>query len=250
MGERDDAGDAAVTDVDGATGVDVGSADDLDDGLDESLDEGLDDLVDDDPDLLAPPPPAWRRRTAIEMAVSGVIGLIASFVLSVEALTLAGDSDANLSCSINEKINCATVAKHWAATLLGFPNAYLGIAAEAVVLTVAVALIGGVVFPRWFMRIAFGVYTLGLVFAWWLFFMSYFVIGALCPWCLLITATTTLVWAGLTRISVRERVVGLPGRAGPWARRFVADGNDWFVTVAVLVVLAGLVMVKYGYTLF
>jgi len=217
---------------------------------DVDLDDLDDDLVDPDPELLAPPDPAWRRRTAIEMIVSGVIGLVASFVLSVEALTLAADKDADLSCSFNEKINCATVAKHWAAELFGFPNAYLGIAAEAVVLTVAVALLGGVVFPRWYMQIAQLVYTLGLVFAWWLFGMSYWVIGALCPWCLLITVTTTLVWAGLTRINIRERHVSLPGRAGVWGRRFVQEGNDWFVTVALLVVLAGMVMVKYGYTLF
>ncbi|GEA83361.1 MAG: vitamin K epoxide reductase family protein [Cellulomonas sp.] len=217
--------------------------------LDDDLD--LDDVVlDEDPDLLGPPDPAWRRRTAIEMVISGLLGLFASFVLSIEALTLAADKNASASCDLNEVISCSTVAKHWAASLFGFPNAYLGIAAESVVLTVAVALVGGVVFPRWFMQVAQVIYTLGLVFAWWLFGMAYFVIGALCPWCLLITVTTTLVWVGLTRINVRERNVSLPGRAGPWGRRFVQGGNDWFVTIALLVVLAGLVMVKYGYTLF
>ena len=43
--------------------------------------------VDDDPD--SPARAAWRRRTAIEMAVSGVIGLFTSFVLSIEAWHLA-----------------------------------------------------------------------------------------------------------------------------------------------------------------
>ncbi|UJP41262.1 vitamin K epoxide reductase family protein [Cellulomonas palmilytica] len=219
------------------------------DGVDDD-DLELDDVVDDDPELLAPPDPAWRRRTAIEMIISGLIGLYASFVLSVEALVLAADEDADLSCSFNDKINCATVAKHWAAELLGFPNAFLGIAAEAVVLTVAVALLGGVVFPRWFMRTAQAIYTVGFLFAWWLFYMSFFEIGALCPWCLLITVTTTLVWAGLTRINIREGHIALPGRAGVWGRRFVEEGNDWFVTIALLVVMAGMIMVKYGYTLF
>ena len=84
-----------------------------------------------------------------------------------------------------------------------------------------------------------GVYTVGFLFAYWLFYEALTDIHALCPWCLLITVTTTLVWAGLTRMNVREgHVIDLPGRAGPSARRFVADGNDWFVTIAVLVVLA------------
>nr|WP_090033670.1 vitamin K epoxide reductase family protein [Cellulomonas marina] len=180
------------------------------------------------------------------MIVSGVLGLYTSFVLSIEAVTLAGDPDASLSCDINAVISCGKVAQSWQASLFGFPNAFLGIAAEAVVITVAVAIAGGVTFPRWFMLSAEAIYTAGLVFAYWLFFEAYFVIGALCPWCLLITVTTTLVWAGLTRIVVRDGHLGLPGRAGPAARRFVAAGNDWFVTAAVLVLFAAVVLVKYG----
>ena len=207
------------------------------------------DVLDDDPDLRRPAGLAWRRRTAIEMVVSGLIGLYTSFVLSIEALTIAGDSSASLSCDLNEFISCGTVARSWQAELFGFPNAFLGIAAEAVVITLAVALIGGVVFPRWFMLSAQVIYTAGLVFAWWLFQQSFVEIGALCPWCLLITVTTTLVWAGLTRVNVRDGHLVLPGRAGPWGRRFVASGNDWFVTVAVLVLFAALVFAKYGWTL-
>ena len=61
--------------------------------------------------------------------------------------------------------------------------------------------------------------------------------------------TTTLVWAGLTRLNVREGVITFPGRWGPAARRFVAHGNDWFVTAALIVLLAVAVLPKYGSTL-
>ena len=67
------------------------------------------------------------------------------------------------------------------------------------------------------MLCAQAIYTLGFLFAWWLFFEAFFVIKALCPWCLLITVTTTLVWAGLTRLNVREGVITFPGRWGPAA---------------------------------
>lgn len=210
----------------------------------------LDELeVDPDPDLLEPPSQAWRTRTAVEMAVSGLLGLLASFVLSIEALALAADKNATFGCDFNSVISCSTVAKSWQAQLFGFPNAYLGIAAEAVVITVAVAVAGGVRFPRWYMLCAQTIYTLGFLFAWWLFFEAFFVIKALCPWCLLITVTTTLVWAGLTRLNVREGVITFPGRWGPAARRFVAHGNDWFVTAALIVLLAVAVLAKYGSTL-
>jgi len=201
---------------------------------------------DPDPDLLEPPSQAWRARTAIEMVVSGCLGLLASFVLSIEALTLAANPKASFGCDINSVISCSIVAQSWQASLFGFPNAYLGIAAEAVVITVAVAILGRVVFPRWFMLGAQVIYTLGFLFAWGLFFEAYFVIQALCPWCLLITVTTTLVWAGLTRLNVREGAITFPGRWGPAARRFVDHGNDWFVTIALIVLLAVAILAKYG----
>ena len=215
-------------------------------GTDDDIDDF--DEVDPDPDLLEPPSHAWRTRTAIEMVISGALGLLASFVLSIDAVTLAANPDANLGCSLNSVIDCKAVAQTWQAHILGefFPNAFLGIAAEAVVITVAVAILGGVRFPRWFMLSAQAIYTVGFLFAWWLFFEAYFVIKALCPWCLLITVTTTLVWAGLTRLNVREHAINFPGRWGPSARRFVAHGNDWFVTVALIVLLAAAIVLKYG----
>ncbi|GIG22266.1 membrane protein [Cellulomonas chitinilytica] len=216
---------------------------DPDDGYEDDLD-----LVDDDPDLLQPAPLVWRRRTAIEMAISGVIGLYTSFVLSIEAIALAKDPESTFGCDLNSVISCAEVASRWQAQLFGWPNAFLGIAAEAVVITVAVAMIGGVTFPRWFMLAAETIYTAGLIFALWLFYEAWAVIGALCPWCLLITLTTTVVWAGLTRICIRDGHL-FPGPRGAPLRRFVASGNDWFVTIAFLVVIAILVVAKYGSSL-
>ncbi|CAL9461398.1 hypothetical protein SUDANB95_02630 [Actinosynnema sp. ALI-1.44] len=52
---------------------------------------------------------------------------------------------------------------------------------RSLVSTIAVACLGGVRFPRWFMFTAQVVYTAGLGFAYWLFFQSMFRIGALSP---------------------------------------------------------------------
>ena len=214
------------------------------DEYDEYADDGLDEL--DDPDLRGPAPARWHRRTATEMVVSGVLGLIASFVLSIESWQLAADKNAVFSCDINQVLSCGAVARTWQAHLLGFPNAFLGIFFETVVLTISVSMLAGVRFPRWIMLGAEALYTIGLFFALWLFSQSYLVIHALCPWCLLITFTTTLVWAGLTRINVRDG--NIPAPAG--MRRFVAAGYDWFVTGAFCLLIAVLVILRYGGGLF
>ncbi|HEY0186488.1 MAG TPA: vitamin K epoxide reductase family protein [Cellulomonas sp.] len=210
-----------------------------------------DDLVDDvfaepaDDDPAAPAVQAWRRRTAIEMVISGAIGLFTSFVLSIEAWRLAADPDVTLGCDISSVVSCKTVALTWQAEVLGFPNAFLGIAFECVVIAVSVAVIAGVRFPRWYMLGTQALYTVALLFAYWLFLQSYFVIGALCPWCLLITVTTTLVWVGLTRLNLREQFL-LRGDRGRGARAFVASGSDWYITGAWLVLFLAAIVFKYG----
>lgn len=193
----------------------------------------------------------WRRRTFIEMLVSGVISLIASFVLSVEALHLAANPDGDLSCDINSVLACGAVGKSWAATIIAdVPNAFFGLIAEAVVITIAVASIGGVRFPRWFMRAAQVVYTIGLAFAYFLFSYSFFFLHKLCPWCLLITLSTTVVWVGLTRINVNDGALSLPGALGRRWRTFVSSGADWIVTTAWLLVILAAILLRYGVALF
>ncbi len=188
----------------------------------------------------------WQRRTAIEMAISGLIGLYASFVLSIEAWILAGDANASFNCDVSSVLSCSAVARSWQATLLGFPNAFLGILFETVVLAVSFALIGSVRFPRWYMLCVQALYTIGLAFALWLFSQSYFVLHVLCPWCLLVTITTTLVWAGLTRINIRSGVIPAPEAV----RSVVRSGADWAITGLVIFGIAAMVVARYGMDLF
>jgi uncharacterized membrane protein len=184
------------------------------------------------------------------MLVSSVLSLFASFVLAVDAVRLAADPSATLSCNINEVISCGTVAGSWQAQLFGFPNAFLGIAAEPVVITIAVASLGGVRFPRWFMLSAQVVYTLGLAFAYWLFYESMFHIGALCPWCLLVTVSTTFVFASLTHVNIRDGNLYLPARTQRALTAAVDADLDLVVVTIWLLVITLAVVLRYGPALF
>ena len=184
------------------------------------------------------------------MLVSALLSLTASFVLSVDAIILARDPNAALACNINSVISCGAVGLSWQASLFGFPNAFLGLVAEPVVITIAVAALGSVRFPRWFMLSAQVVYTLGLVFAYWLFFQAFYVIGALCPWCLLITLSTTLVFTSLTHVNIRDGNLYLPPRASRLARGFVAADLDALLVTVWLLGITALVVTRYAAVMF
>ena len=185
---------------------------------------------------------AWRRRTSLEMSISGFIGLVTSFVLSIEAWQLAANSSARFDCDISSVLSCSAVAQTWQARILGFPNAFLGIFFEAVVLAISVAIFAGVKFPRWYMLGTNLLYTIALFFAYWLFGQSYFIIQVLCPWCLLITLTTTLVFGGITRINIRDCVIPAP----EGLRRIVAQGLDWALWGLIVFGVLAMVVAKYG----
>lgn len=169
-----------------------------------------------------------RARTFLfsEMLFFAILSLIASWVLAYDAIVLAANPDAILACSINEVLDCAKVGTTWQANVWGFPNAFFGLIGEPVVMTIAVAKLSGVRFPRWFMFAANIGYTLGVIFAYWLLYQSTFVIGALCPWCLLVTFATTFVFASMTNWNIRENNLYLSEGAHAKAKAFVENG--WF----------------------
>jgi uncharacterized membrane protein len=184
------------------------------------------------------------------MLVSALLSLTAAFVLSIDAVRLAADPQTALSCDVNAVISCGTVANSWQASLFGFPDAFLGLVAEPVVITIAVASLGGVRFPRWFMFAAQIVYTLGVSFAYWLFYQSMFNIGALCPWCLLVTVSTTLVFATLTHVNIRDGNLPLSPRMQLALRSAVEADLDAIAVTIWLLALTLAVVSKYGDTLF
>lgn len=184
------------------------------------------------------------------MLIGAIGSLIASFVLSVEAVQLAANPDAALSCSVNIVINCATVALHPTASLFGFPNSFLGLIAEPVVITVAIAGLLGVKFPRAFMFAAQIGYTLGFIFALVLFYISMVIIQALCPWCLLVTITTTFVFFAITRYNIRENNLYLPQRIQRALEVFIKKDFDKLIAWAIVVLIFASIIAKYGADLF
>ena len=184
------------------------------------------------------------------MLVGSILSLLAAFVLSVDAIELAKNPDAQLSCSVNTVLNCATVNSHPSATMFGFPNSFLGLIAEPIVITVAIAGLAGIRFPRKFMFAAQIGYTLGFIFALTLFYISFFIIQALCPWCLLVTLTTTLVWFAITRYNIREGNLYLPSQTAKRLKQWIRKDYDKLVMAGVIVLLVAAILIKYGNGLF
>ena len=186
------------------------------------------------------------RKTFVAMLISSSLSLWAALVLSNDAIKIAGDPNAKLSCDVNAIVSCGKVARSWQSHLLGFPYAFLGMMTEPVVIAVAVAGIGMVAFPRWFLKTAHVVYTAGLLFALWLLSQSFFVIKAFCPWCLLVTASTITVFSTMTRINIMENTWGLSEQRQAKLVDFVNRGWGRVAYTFIYCFLGIAIVLKYG----
>jgi uncharacterized membrane protein len=184
------------------------------------------------------------------MLIGSIAALAAAFVLTLEKFHLYEDPNAVLSCSINLVLNCTTVMQTWQSQVFGFPNMVIGLMAYAVMVTFSLAGLVGVKFPRWWLIKANIGVLLGLIFSYWLFFQSVYAIQVLCPWCLIVTTSTTLIFAGLTHSNLKNNVFKLPAKVDRKVQRILDGGFHQMIVLAWIAAMVALVFLKFGDALF
>ncbi|MDN5276009.1 MAG: hypothetical protein JWN33_658 [Candidatus Saccharibacteria bacterium] len=184
------------------------------------------------------------------MLIAGICALIAALVLSIEKVHLLQDPGAKLSCSFNLVLNCSTVMQTPQASVLGFPNSYIGLIAYSMVIVIAVVGLLGAKLARAFWVEVNAGYLLGVMFAYWLFFQSVFVIQVLCPWCLIVTFTTTLIFASMTHYNLRKNIFNLKSAQNDKVQAFLKKGYHQLIVASWVVLMIALVFVKFGADLF
>ncbi|WP_350349861.1 vitamin K epoxide reductase family protein [Agromyces sp. G08B096] len=176
------------------------------------------------------PAPAGSRALGVFLLIAGALGLLAAFELSVEKVLTLADPSHVPNCNVGVLVGCSTNLASWQGSIFGFPNPFVGMMAWPVVITIAVALIGGVRFPRWFW-IGFNVGVAGaLVFVGWLIYQSIYVLDVLCPWCMLTWAVTIPTFWAVTLDNLRAG--RLP--AAPRVRRLAAAWYGWIPLITIV----------------
>nr|WP_229679882.1 vitamin K epoxide reductase family protein [Saccharopolyspora subtropica] len=185
------------------------------------------------------PAPAAPRGLAWLYVVGGLVGLVASFALTVEKLQKLANPDYVPTCSINPILSCGTVMDTPQAALLGFPNPLMGVAAFPVIVTAGAALLAGFRPPRWFWLGMQAGTTLAVLFIHWLVVQSLYTIGALCPYCMVVWATTIpLFWYTTLRNLTSGDLGGRPGTGAALARFHSTVLVVWYLVIVVLVLQA------------
>lgn len=180
------------------------------------------------------------RGIAWLLTICGAIGLLAAADLTIERAKLLADPSYRPSCSLNPVLSCGSVILQPQAQVFGFANSLLGIAGFAVVTTIGVGILARAQYARWFW-IGLNVGALaGLVFVHWLAVQSLYVIGALCPYCMVVWVVTMTVFVAVTLSNIRTGVFSSdpsrrPGRPRVWLG--IAIIVVWIAIVSALIII-------------
>lgn len=155
----------------------------------------------------------WYPRILVVLAI---IGLAASFILTLEKIAIIKDPNHRLTCSVNPLLSCGPIITSPEASAFGFPNPLIGIFSFSILLAVGMTMLAGSVVKkeaRWYWRTYIAAHLFGLFFVFWLMSEAFYELKALCIYCMVAWAVTfglnwyKFLWMGKTgRITLKGRV--------------------------------------------
>ena len=186
---------------------------------------------------------SWYARPAgmaWTLLVTSLVALAATIVIIVERSILAADPGHRTSCDLNPWVSCGRVMQSWQAMTFGFPNTYIGIVAFSVLITVAVSLLAGARFARWYWLLMNVGILAGFAFCVWLWYSAVYSIGTLCLYCMIVWAAMIPLFILLTVRNLAHGVIPAP----PGVVRFATGWAGTLIAVA-YVTVTGSVFVQF-----
>lgn len=168
-----------------------------------------------------------QRPYALLLLITSLVGWAASGILVLERLRVYADSNYVTSCDISPWVSCGTVFQTWQAALFGFPNPLIGIVAFAVTITVAMSMLAGAQFSRWYWVAVQAGVTVGMGFVVWLWSQALFDIYVLCLYCI-------VVWTAMIPLFVFTTVRNLAHGVIPAPKGLVNFVSEWAWAITAL----------------
>lgn len=187
-----------------------------------------------------------ERRVPAILITSGLVGLFASMMLSIEEILHLKNPHAQLGCDLNPIIGCGSILDTWQGhVLFGVPNQFWSVAAFSAVVTVGFAILAGARLKRWFWLGLQAGMLLGFLFVLWFMGQSLFVLKHLCPYCMLTWAAMLPAFWYTTLYCIRAEHLHLHGRLARinhFAQKHHAD-----ILIAAYLTIIGLILWRFWY---
>lgn len=192
------------------------------------------------------------------LIIGSLIGLWASFVLTVDTIKIIKNPGVELPCNLNPFISCTSVATTWQSQVFGFPNSLLGIIAFSMLFSIGIMLhfggpnsslldkISGENRARKPLWLLVNLGTLAaMIFVMWFFYQSVYSIGSLCIYCMIVWVVTWPIFLYTTIWNFREGHFGFKCRT----LDFISNNHIQVLIVCYLIIIF-LILFQFRYFFF
>lgn len=187
-----------------------------------------------------------HRGLGAFLLITGIIGLLSAFELTLDKFRILEDPDVVLGCDLNPFFSCGSVMTYPESQIFGFPNQLIGVFAFMVPIVLGVLLLSRVDVPHWMMN-GLGIGLLGgVVLVTFLQYASIFTIGVGCPWCMIVWVVTILQFCVVAASNILRGTMGT-ALQGSTVLRVLASAPVVIAAVWLLVIGAALVVEFWTY---
>lgn len=176
---------------------------------------------------IADPAQRTSRPWGWLVAGAGAVGIVSGSITVVDKIALLKDPTAGSFCDISSTVGCSPVLLAWQSSVLGPPNALLGVIMFAILATAGAVVGSGGRLVAGFHNTMLGLAVFFAAFLTWYMFEVAYSIGSLCPFC------TVCAAAVLTTVLGTNRMVASHGSGGfqRTASRLAAGGWDVLIVL-------------------
>lgn len=181
------------------------------------------------------------RQSAWIFMISGAIGLFGSIELIIQKVNKLSNPDYVPNCDINPVLSCGNVINTEQASAFGFPNPVLGVIGFTVVIMFGAILLAGLILPRW-MWLGLQIGSIfGIAFVIWLIVQSLYVIGALCPWCMVVWSVMVPIFWQVTTDNLASGRLSIGAKLSE-----IVVALKWVLVAASYLIVIGLIFVRWA----
>jgi uncharacterized membrane protein len=174
------------------------------------------------------------------IGIGSVIGLLASFIQTIERINYADNAGKVLSCDISNTISCSNIFSAWQSSFFGFPNSIMSLTFFAILFGVSLSgLLGGQISKS--LRLWLHFFSVFfLLFGGWYLYQSAIVISAVCIFCIFNYLGVIILNWGWLRLNVDD----LPFSKG--LKALITKGADTFFWIMWGLVFVGMFILKFN----
>jgi uncharacterized membrane protein len=136
--------------------------------------------------------------------ICGILGTYAAFTLLLNRIEYFKNPNFIPPCSMNVWLDCGIVMKSKWASMFGFPNTIIGLMTYPTAILTGLMMLANPKNNRFLMLGCTALSALGIITNLTLLYISAYLIGSLCPWCILAGVATSNIFLALLTYCIQE----------------------------------------------